>query len=96
MKTFNISAKTALVFFTMGTFLFFLQIYMGKLTALTVIGFYYLIIAIIINCIFLITLIVKLILDQHRAETVRSIGIILANIPIATAYIFILFEFKMV
>ena len=60
MKTFKISAKIAITFFILGTFLFILQILTKEMNELAFIGFYFVCFAIIINAIVLLTLVGKL------------------------------------
>ena len=95
MKTFNISAGIALVFFVLGTLLFLLQLVSTNMNELPLIGFYYLVIAVIVNSLVLITLLGKLFIDTNYTETFKSIGIILANIPIAVAYAYIVIEYAL-
>lgn len=96
MKTFKISAGIALAFFAIGTILFLLQLIISEMNALTIVGFYFLITAIGINCLVALTLIGRFIIDKDHIETLKSLSIILANIPIAFVYVFIIFEYSFI
>ncbi|EDM43361.1 hypothetical protein SCB49_01362 [unidentified eubacterium SCB49] len=93
MKTFKFSAITAIIFFAIGTLLFILQMVTDNFSLLTIIGFYFVVAAVIINCIILLSLIVLLILNKDYPESLKSIGVTLANIPIALLYFYIIIEF---
>ena len=93
MKTFKISAAIALVFFLIGTFLFLLQLVTTDMLTLPIISFYYLLIALFFNAIVLLTLIGKLFIDSNYSEILKSIAIILVNIPIAIFYTYIIFKY---
>ncbi|GER59962.1 hypothetical protein ULMA_20700 [Patiriisocius marinus] len=93
MKTIKISAGIALTFFVIGSLLFLLQLVLTDRSTVPVIGFYYVFTAVIINSIVVLTLIGKLFIDQNYTETLKSIAIILANVPVAIAYTYIVFEY---
>ena len=96
MNTFKISAYIALGFFSVGTLLFILQLIIGSFSYLVVIGFYYFLAAIISNLIIILTLTVRLFFYENRLDTVRGMIIILANLPIALTYKFILLQYNFI
>lgn len=94
MKQLKATYKIALLFFTLGTLLLFIQIIVRGITGITITGYFYVIGSIIINLIILIILLFSLILEKYkRRETLKSIGAILINIPIAYLYFRIVIEY---
>lgn len=91
--TFKSAKNTALTFFSLGTFLFLLQLLTKADFAFAFFGFVFVLIAIVYNLIVLIILIIQLI-KLNELETFFSILIILLNIPIAVGYVFILIHFS--
>lgn len=89
MNRFKFAKKFALVFFIIGSTLFLIQIMTSELTAITIFGYYYLILSIIINLIFVILLLCTLVLDKNKKETIKSIGVLMLNIPIAFIYAYL-------
>ncbi|MDO5970912.1 hypothetical protein Q4Q35_13960 [Flavivirga aquimarina] len=86
MNTFKTSRTIALISFSIGTILFLLQAINKGLSTVTVIGFNYVKVAIIVNSLVFIILLFTLFLSKQKLETIKSIGIILLNIPIAFLY----------
>lgn len=94
MKQLKTTYKVALAFFTFGTLLFILQVIVRGITGITMVGYFYVIVSIIINLIILIVLVFSLaIKNENIPETLKSIGVILANIPIAYLYFYIVMNF---
>lgn len=85
--------KTTRFFFLCGSFLFFIQLIVQDLTYITVIGYYYLGIAILINLLILFGLLFALIFKPNKLDTLKSIGILTANIPIAIVYTLIVINY---
>lgn len=87
MERLKVSIKIAATFFAVGTLLFLIRITIGgTIDWLLALGFYYLGAALIINLFVLLALIVALIVDNDKAETLIAIGVILLNLPIAYFY----------
>ncbi|MDO5980099.1 hypothetical protein [Flavivirga spongiicola] len=86
MDIYKVSSKIALVSFSIGTILFVLQVFIKGINAVTMIGYYYVGLAIIINSLVFIMLLSLLFINKNKRETIQSIGIILFNIPIAFLY----------
>ena len=91
MKTFKVSCRIALFFFVVGTLLFLLQHATKNMDWLLIIGFYYVLFSVFINVIIVLTLLAKLFMDAEKLQTLKSIGIILLNAPIAYLYIQLIF-----
>lgn len=94
------SKSIAFMSFIIGTILFTLKLYNPYLSKLTIIGALFVIVALAINSILLFGLVFKLcfgmLLKTLNHETIiqlaTTIGIVLANIPIAILYFYILIE----
>jgi hypothetical protein len=94
------SKSIAFMSFIIGTILFALKLYNPYLSKLTIIGALFVIVALAINSILLFGLVFKLcfgmLLKTLNHETIiqlaTTIGIVLANIPIAILYFYILIE----
>ncbi len=86
INIFKNSYKIALISFSIGTILFLLQIINKGLNSVTIIGYYYVGLAIIVNSLILIILLSVLLLNKNKIEIIKSIGIILFNVPIAFLY----------
>lgn len=81
------------IFWTIGTLLF-ISFYLTEQPALIFAGLIYVVLSVAINFTFLIVEILKIILDEHRAEHLKSAGYILLNIPFAMLYLTILINSK--
>lgn len=82
----KMSRNVALISFVIGT-LILLTFYLSENTGFAFIGLLYLFIATVINLIFLVGLIMKIITkESDRKRAWISIGILLANIPIVILY----------
>ncbi len=86
ISIFKNSYKIALISFSIGTILFVLQIINKGLNGVTIIGYYYVGAAIIVNSLILIILLSVLFLNKNKIDIIKSIGVILVNIPIAFLY----------
>ncbi len=76
----------ALLFFFIGTLLFLLQLLIGELSVITILGYFYVIFAIIVNLIMLVIQLLILAFRDDKLMTLKSIGILLLNVPIAYLY----------
>ena len=84
---------TAAISFIVGTILFGFQMITNENNNLLIIGFFYVIIAFIVNLvILLIMVILSFVYRNHQSDILKYASIQLINIPIAIAYIFILFN----
>lgn len=81
-----------IISFTIGTV--FLGLHLVDTTSLSIviIGFYYVLLAIVVNLLFLLALIVlSFIYRKHQKEILMRTAWILINIPIVIIYMFIIF-----
>ncbi len=86
------SRIVAITSFILGTVLFLSQVFLFDPGALLVFGFIYLIIAVTINLIFAIALIGDMFIKPtSKMILLKTLGILLLNIPIATFYMVIIF-----
>ncbi|HLO74619.1 MAG TPA: hypothetical protein VK164_11830 [Flavobacterium sp.] len=86
-----IAVKMAIISFTIGTFLFGLFFAFKNLDEILIIGFFYVMSAITINGIMLLKLVYDWITQQNKRKTIEKQTIILlANIPVAITYLFII------
>ena len=84
--------KIAIVSFFIGTILFMMYVFRVNHVYLVFGSFFFILIAILVNLISIIYLIKKWIINpKTRIQTVEEIAIVLANIPIAILYFFIIF-----
>jgi len=80
----------ALLSFIIGTITFSLYLYFDNSNTIGSFGFYFIIIALIINMLLLVVNIIAIIIDnEHREELIKTCGIMLINIPIAILYFYI-------
>lgn len=87
-----ISTKIAFISFTIGTLLFGTYFLIPSSDTLFVIGLYYTITAIFVNGIVFLKLIYNWIIDPEKRYSTEKQGLVLlANIPIAILYFFIIF-----
>lgn len=86
----DISKIVAGISFILGTLLLVLFLFFRELESIVMYGLYYVIIAFIINTFIIFWLIIKFVIrPEKREESLKSIGLILINIPIAIGYFFI-------
>ncbi|MEZ4859152.1 MAG: hypothetical protein R2781_10110 [Flavobacteriaceae bacterium] len=90
--TLQTAKQTALIYFILGTLLFFIQWALGYLSGVTLIGIVFLLIALVHNLTVFIILLIQLI-KRNELETFFSLLIILLNIPVAIGYGYLLFFF---
>ena len=84
------SAKIiALIFFILGTLLFGMQFLVPDLLSLIGLGLFYILFAILFNGIAALMLLIDLI-RKDRLESFYGLCIILANIPIASLYTYLI------
>lgn len=76
--------------FVIGTVLFVLQLIFNKNDSILIVGYHYVSLAIFVNLIYILLLIITLFENERIKETLKCIGIILLNIPIAIIYLTIL------
>ena len=81
------------IFFSIGTFLFLIQLLFGDSLGIAFLGAIFIVIAVIFNSITLFLLIVDL-LRRDLLESFFGICIILLNVPVALGYAYILIEFR--
>lgn len=86
MSRLKATIKIALLFFTIGTLLLILHFIFNTSNFIIWLGYIYVLLAVFINSIILIILIVTLFIDKQKIETLKAIGILLLNIPIALVY----------
>lgn len=91
--TLKTAKQTALIYFILGTLLFFIQWVSGYHAGVTLIEIIFLLITIVHNLTVFIILLIQLI-KKNELETFFSILIILINIPVAIGYGYILIHFS--
>ena len=95
------SKVIAILSFIIGTILFVLQLYYPYLVKLSSIGIIFIIIEVIINSILLFGLIFRLLFSlifntlnhNNKLRLLKSIGLVLLNIPIAILYLYTLLRY---
>lgn len=90
--SFKSARNIALVFFIIGTFLFLINAFTKEHPPIVTLGLFFVVFAVLFNCIVLFILLVDLI-RKDRLESFFAICIILANIPIAAGYLYIIIEY---
>ncbi|MEX1384332.1 MAG: hypothetical protein AB1Z17_13155, partial [Lutibacter sp.] len=93
MSTIKFTTKTATLFFSIGTLLLLIQIVVRGISTITIVGLYYVIFSVLINLFLVLLLILKLIFKSNKISTLKSIGILTINIPIAYLYFYIVNTF---
>ena len=89
--TLKVAVKIALSFFVIGTLLFAMQILLGNSGSLLFLGLAFIALAVLVNSIIFLLALIDLI-QKDRLESFYAICILLANIPIAVGYAYILLE----
>lgn len=85
----------ALLSFLIGTVLLAIYLYFDYLNAISMFGFYFVIIAFIANAILLIVNIIAIIIDSnYRTELIKACAFMLLNIPIAILYFYIVISIE--
>ena len=89
----QIPVWTAAVSFIIGTLLFGLHMVNIRNDGILFIGFFYVLIAIIINLIVLVIMVtLSFIYRNHQTEILKYASILLINIPIVILYLFLIFS----
>ncbi len=83
---FRFCFNTAKFFFLIGSILFLIQLLIQEFTFITIIGLYYILFAVLVNLLLVLMLLIALFIDNNKFDTLKSIGILSANIPIAMIY----------
>ncbi|NND64040.1 MAG: hypothetical protein HKN48_12690 [Flavobacteriaceae bacterium] len=89
MIAFAFVKRIALLFFIVGTLLFFLGIIVPEPFGIFVLGLLFTVIAVLISTVLFAILLVDLI-KHDRLESFFGICILLANLPIAATYFYVL------
>lgn len=77
--------------FILGTILFALFLYLGETYISIMLGFKFVITAVLINAIFfLCNLILAIFKNENNLEHLKTCGIILLNVPIAITYFYVI------
>lgn len=92
MNILSSTKKIALTFFAIGTILL-LSYLIFRIEGIITIGYLYVYISALINLFILAMLLLALIAKNNKVEILKSIGILLLNIPIAYLYFIIFLEF---
>ena len=86
--------RVALTFFGIGTLLFAIELLLGDLGTLVFPGLVFIAIAIVVNAIMVLLAFIDLII-KDRLESFFAICILLANIPIAILYAYLLLKYSL-
>lgn len=92
MNILSSTKKIALAFFAIGTILLLSYLTL-RIEGIITIGYLYVYISALINLFILAMLLLALIAKNNKVEILKSIGILLLNIPIAYLYFIIFLEF---
>ncbi|MEZ4875084.1 MAG: hypothetical protein R2793_06470 [Flavobacteriaceae bacterium] len=84
--------RTALIFFAIGSVLFLIQWAAGPQLPLYMLGFLFVVFAVVYNTLLFFILLIRLI-KHNELETFFSMLILLANLPIAMGYFYILIHY---
>lgn len=93
INRFRFCFNTARISFILGSILFLIQLIISDLSTITIIGLYYVAIALFVNLVILLGLILALIFESNKKDTLKSIGILSTNIPIAAVYTLIVINY---
>jgi hypothetical protein len=86
----TISKSIAILSFGIGTILFAFQLYLDN-DLLVSTGLVFILFATVINCICCVILLISLFVNfKHRFEALKTLGMVLLNIPIAFSYLYII------
>lgn len=89
----SFSTYLAIGSFTIGTILFILHQIFPNESYIFIVGFFYVLLAILLNSLVLLNLLYQFIINEAERETIAiRILILLANIPIALLYFFIVIK----
>ncbi len=90
--TFKTARNTAFTFFGIGTFIFLIALVVQDLFAVAILGFIFLVFAIVYNTTAFFILLFELI-KYNRLESFFGLCLILANAPIAFAYCYLIINY---
>jgi len=91
----NLGRIITFLSFIIGTSTLTLYLYFDNSNTISNFGFYFVIIALIINTLLLIINIIAILIDsKHREGLIKTYGIILSNIPIVILYFYIVLSIK--
>ena len=91
----NLGRIITFLSFIIGTSTLILYLYFDNSNTIRNFGFYFAIIALIINTLLLIINIIAILIDSKHSEgLIKTYGIILSNIPIAILYFYIVLSIK--
>ncbi|MEM5565418.1 hypothetical protein WNY78_09890 [Psychroserpens sp. AS72] len=82
----------ATLFFVIGTIFLILQLCFTDMFEITLLGYYYVYFSVIVNIIAVVLLLIVLIFKSDKIKTVKAIGVLLINIPIAYLYFLIVIK----
>lgn len=91
MTTNQATFKFALFWFVAGTVLLVLHLLWPDILGIMILGYYYLLFALFINCCVFIVLFCCLFTEKKKLPVVKSMLILLANLPIAYGYLLVVF-----
>ncbi|MEM7086128.1 MAG: hypothetical protein AAF489_08105 [Bacteroidota bacterium] len=90
--SFRSARNIALIFFIVGTFLFILNMFIPDYSPIVTLGLIFTAFAVIFNTVVLLILLVDLI-RKDRLESFFAICIILANLPVAAGYAYLVIQY---
>lgn len=93
MNRIKLAITTASLFFIFGTILFLLQLGLRNEYTIAIFGYYYVLFAIAFNSIAVVVLLIALITHKKRNDTLKSIGVLCINIPVAFLYFKIIIDY---
>lgn len=92
MDRLKTAITVAALFFVIGTIFLILQLCFKDRFEITIFGYYYVCFSIIVNIAALGSLLVVLMLKDNKIKTLKSMGVLLINIPIAYLYFLIVIK----
>jgi len=93
MDRLKFATITALVFFSFGTLILISQICFRNEFAITIFGLYYVLFSIVINSLIVLVMLFSFLVEEKAIKTLKSIGILLVNIPIALLYYILVIDY---
>ncbi|WP_299337027.1 hypothetical protein [uncultured Psychroserpens sp.] len=86
MDRLKLTIWITLVFFGFGSMLFALHLFDKDSFVIIIFGYYYVLFCVVFNSLLVLILLFILLLKNNKAKTLKSIGVLLINIPIALLY----------
>ncbi len=86
MDKLRFAKRLAFGSFLIGSLLMLLQLIWPKAMGITLLGYYYIWLAFIINCLVAIVMLTCIIIGNQRKESALALLILLLNIPIGLGY----------